>query len=193
MIAYLLDPVEAEEWAFRHTLLKLHDAVTRIKLLGGFNLPADDLRAGREELKAELAAMPIFKAQSKEHQKGLISGEKMFTLGMRAVAVRIMGWHDAYFNGIYAYLSAHTNSAPMSYMRIVDHQIDYFFPSEMQTDILAVSMEVAIACLRRLMLRMIDQQPDQISLYQQELLAETREEDATCPFFKNTEASSRAS
>lgn len=99
-----------------------------------------------------------------------------------------MGWDEAQFNGIYAYLSAHTHSAPMSFMRMSDHQVDYFFPSVTHADILAVSMEVAIACLRRSMLRMIDQQPEQVSLYQQELLAEAREQDAICPLFKKTAA-----
>jgi len=77
----------------------------------------------------------------------------------------------------------------MSFMRMPDHQIDYFSPSEAQTDIVAISMEVAIACLRRSMLRMIDQHPNQISLYQRELLAEAREQDATCPLFNKAVAS----
>jgi hypothetical protein len=189
MIAYLLDPVGPEEWAFRHAVLKLHDTATRIKLLGGFNLPTDDLRAGRAELKAELAAMSIFQALPEERQKRLASGEEMFAIGMRAVASRIMGWDEAQFSGVYAYLSAHTHSAPMSFMRMADHQIDYFVPRETPTNILAVSMEVAMACLRRSMLRMIDQQPEQISLYQRELMAEARQQDATCPLFKKAGAS----
>lgn len=184
MNAYLLDPVGPEEWAFRYTLLRLHDTATRIKLLGGFNLPAEELRVGREQLKSELAAMSIFQALPEDRRKRLASGEEMFAMGMRAVAVRIMGWNEAQFNGVYAYLSAHTHSAPMSFMRMADHQIDYFSPSEAQTGIVAVSMEVAIACLRRTMLRMIDEVPDQILLYQQELLADARKKDAACPLFK---------
>ena len=192
MVAYLLDAVEPEEWAFRHNILKLHDTTTRIKLLGAFNQKADDLRAGRKELKAELATIPMFKAQAEERQRRLASGEEMFVIGMRAVAVRIMGWNEAQFNGVYAYLSAHTHSAPVSFMRMQDHQVDYFFPSATQFDMLGVSMEVAIACLRRAMLRIIDQQPEQMSLYQQELLTAAREQDTSCPLFEVPETTTRA-
>jgi hypothetical protein len=188
MIAYLLDPVAPDEWMFRHTLLKLHDTVARIKLLRGFDLPADDLRAGRDELKAELEANPIFLHLTEERKKRLAGGEEIFAIGMRSVATKIMGWDETRFNGVYAYFSAHAHSAPMSFMRMPDHEIDYFFPSEMQTDVLALSMEVAMACLRRSMLRMIDQHPEQISVYHPELLAEAREQDAACPLFKVAQA-----
>jgi len=183
MIAYLLDPVEPEEWELRHTLLQLHDTVARIKLLGGFEQPADDLRAGRETLRAALHANPLFDHLPEDRQKRLLGGEEMFAIGMRAVATRIMGWNDRQFNAVYAYLSSHAHSAPMSFMRMKDHKIDYFFPSETQAQILALSMEVTIACLRRSMLRMIDRVPAQVDLYQPELLADARALDAACPLF----------
>jgi hypothetical protein len=184
MIAYLHDKVGPEEWTFRYTLLKLHDTVTRIKLLRGFELPTDDLRTARTELKAELVAMPIFQALPEERQRRLAGGEEMFAIGMRTVATRIMGWDEDKFNGVYAYFSAHTHSAPMSFMRMRDHQIDYFFPSEAQTEVVALSMDVAIACLRRSMLLMIDEQPEQIPLYHQGLLTEARNADANSHLFR---------
>jgi hypothetical protein len=183
MIAYLLDPVGPDEWAFRYTLLRLHDTVNRIKLLRGFGPPADDLRKGRDELQAELRASPVFQHLPEDRQKRLAGGEEMFAIGMRSVATKIMGWDENQFNGVYAYFSAHAHSAPMSFMRMADHGIDYFYPSEAQTGILALPMEVAIACLRRSMLRTIDRHPEQISEYHPELLAEARAEDAACPLF----------
>ena len=188
MIAYLLDPVKAEEWDFRYTLLRLHDTVARIKLLGGFELPADDLRTGRSELKVALEASPIFRQLPEDRQRRLAGGEEMFAVGMRSVATKIMGWNERQFNSVYAYFSAHAHSAPMSFMRMADHGIDYYFPSETQAEILALSLEVAIACLRRSMLRMIDQHPEQISTYHPELLAEARDQDAACPLFTSAQA-----
>ena len=49
MVAYLLDPVELDEWELRYILLKLHDTVTRIKLLRGFDLPDDDRLTGQKQ------------------------------------------------------------------------------------------------------------------------------------------------
>ena len=77
----------------------------------------------------------------------------------------------------------------MSFMRMKQHEIDYFYPSKTQTDILSLSMEVAMACLRRSLLRMIDLQPEDIDAeYHPEVLARTREEDAECPFFAKVAA-----
>lgn len=187
MIAYLLDPVDEEEWAFRNIVLMLHDTVARIKLLKGFAHPTDDLKEGRDKLKAELEAHSHFQKLPEDRQKRLASGEDMFVIGMRSVATKIMGWDDTQFNGVYAYFSAHTHSAPMSFVRMEDHSIDYFFPSQTQIDSLALSMEVATGCLRRSMLRIIDREPDQLSEYQPELLAKARADDAEFFLFKKAQ------
>ena len=186
MIAYLLDPVGPEEQAFRNVLLRLHDTVSRIKLLRAFEQTGDDLRAGRDALRSEIEAHPSFRRLPEDRRKRLDGGEEMFAIGMRAVAIRIMGWNETKFSGIYAYFPAHTHSAPMSFIRMADHQIDYFYPSKAQIDILALSMEVAMACLRRSMLRMIDQHPVRIEAYHPELLAEARDQDESSVFFSST-------
>ncbi|MBL0914987.1 MAG: hypothetical protein IBJ13_05570 [Sphingopyxis sp.] len=123
MIAYLHDPVDPVEWEFRYILLRLHDTVARIKLMRGFELPADDLKIGREKLRAELEAHPMFLKLAEDRQKRLASGEDMFAIGMRSVATKIMGWNDRQFNGVYAYFSAHAHSAPMSFMRMEHHKM----------------------------------------------------------------------
>jgi len=184
MLAYLLDAASPDEWSLRYDVLKLHDTTTRIKLLRGFNRPADDLRAGRDELKAMIGANPEFLRLSEDRRKRLLGGEEMFVIGMRSVAIKIMGWEESQLTAVYAYFSAHTHSAPMSFMRTADHKIDYFFPSEKQIAVLTLSMEVAIACLRRSTLRMIAKHPEQISEYHPGILTETRELDASVPFFK---------
>ncbi|WBH15768.1 hypothetical protein [Sphingomonas radiodurans] len=183
MIAYLLDPVSDDEWAFRHTVLKLHDTVSRIKLLRSFNAPSDDLRTGREELKSIIITSPIFSSLPKDRQNRLTNGEDMFVIGMRTVATKIMGWNETKFMGIYAYFSAHTHSAPMSFVRMANHEIDYYHPSYAQISTLALSLEVSLACLRRSMLRMIDEHPEQIPLYHPDLLTDARQQDAESPFF----------
>lgn len=118
MIAYLLDPVEPDEWEFRYILLRLHDTVARIKLVRGFELQADDLKAGRDQIKGELEAHPTFLKLAEDRRKRMAGGEEMFAIGMRSVATRIMGWNERQFNGVYAYFSAHTHSAPMSFMLV---------------------------------------------------------------------------
>ena len=183
MIAYLLDPVSEDEWAFRRTLLRLHDTVARLKLLRGFEQPAEDLRAGRDQLKAQIVADPIFLTIPEDRRKRLASGEDMFAVGMRSVAIRMMGWNETRLNGVYAYFSAHAHSAPMSFMRMAEHEIDYRYPSDTQIEILGLAMEVAAACLRRSMLRMIECHPEKIGKFHPELLADARAEDAACPFF----------
>lgn len=185
MIAYLLDPVSDDEWTFRHTLLRLHDTVGRLKLMRGFGMPADDLRAGKYELKAQIEADPTYHKLSDERKKRVASGEEMFAVGMRNVATRMMGWDDTQFNGVYAYFSAHTHSAPVSFSRMADHGIDYLHPSDTQFEILALSMEVAIACLRRSMLRMLEGHPEMIAEFHPRLMDEAYEDDADCPFFSN--------
>ncbi len=187
MIAYLLAPVSSDEWALRHSLLRLHDAVGRIKLLRSYDLPSDDLRKGRDDLKIDILNNPNLQKIPEQRRERLLSGEEMFTTGMRSVAIKIMGWEEKQFSGVYAYFSSHTHSAPMSFMRMEQHKIDYFYPSKTQTDILSLSMEVAIACVRRSMLRMIDRYPEDIDEeYHPDILARAREEDAECPFFTNT-------
>lgn len=183
MIAYLLDPVPEEEWTFRHTLLKLHDTVGRLKLMRGFGMPADDLRKGRDELKVQIEADPSFQKLPEERKKRLASGEEMFAVGMRTVATRMMGWDETQFNGAYAYFSAHTHSAPVSFTRMADHGIDYFHPSDTQFEIPALSMEIAMACFRRSMLHMLEGHPEKIAEFHPNLLAEAYADDAGCPFF----------
>ncbi len=184
MISYLLEPVSSEEWMLRETLLRLHDTAARIKLLRSYEHPVDDLREGREQLKKEIASNPEFDKLSDDRKKRLLSGEEMFVVGMRSVATKSMGWDEDQFSGVYAYLSAHTHSAPVSFTRMADHRIDYFFPSKAQIEILLLPMEVAIACLRRSILRMIDQHPEQMMEYHPEILAEARRLDASSPLFR---------
>ncbi len=183
MIAYLLDPVDEEQQRFRYTVLKLHDTVNRLKLLRGFGAEADDLRRGRDELKLEIVSSSAFSELAEDRKKRVLSGEEIYVIGMRAVSKKIMGWNEENFSSVYAYLSAHAHSSPMSYMRMREHEIDYYFPSEAQYDILSLSMEVAEACLRRSMLRMIDCHPERIDDYNIHLLKDAREDDGRCPFF----------
>lgn len=184
MLAYLEERISSDEWALRYAILKLHDTCTRIKLLRSVAGGTIDLREGREGLKAELLDMELFAALRADRQTRVLSGEEMYVTGMRSVATGAAGWREEEFMAVYAYLSAHAHSAPVSFMRMKDHGIDYFFPSETQREILVLPMEAAIACLRRAMLSRIDREPHQLDAYHPELLAEAREKDAASPFFQ---------
>lgn len=153
MYAYLVEPVPEEIWTFRYAVLRLHDTVARIKLLRAWPSFADttDLKAGRDALIREIRSHPSFAGFDGEQQKRLVSGETIFVGGMRKAAA-LVGWDADVFTALYGYFSSHLHAAPMSFFRMDDHRIDYFFPNEAQKQIASVGIATAAAALRRLSL-----------------------------------------
>lgn len=190
MHAYLREDVDEDVWAFRYLTLRLHDTETRIKFIRGLG-DTGDLRALRCELQDELKKHPSFSMLPSEQQKRLLSGEEAFVGGMRRAAGTGMGWDSDRFTSLYGYLSAHTHTTPMSYTRVRDHQIDYLSPSAVQLEHATLALEVAVACLRRIVLRVVDRRPEQLHLYHPELLASWREEDARNDIFGAGEAAAQ--
>lgn len=186
MIAYLLDPVAEEEEDFRHLLLELHDTVNRLHLVSALDGEADDLREGRKQLVAQLQAHSGFGKVPERRRERLMTGEEMFVVGMRAVAVKMMGWDERRFGGTYSYLSAHAHSSPVSFMRMEEHGIDYLKPSIKQIELPAFALLVAAECLRRSMLRMVDRHPEVIPRLPADELARARNEDAESPLFRKS-------
>ncbi len=186
MIAYLLDPVDEEEENFRHILPELHDTVNRLHLVSALEGEADDLREGRKQLVAQLQAHPRFGTVPECRRERLMTGNEMFVVGMRTVAVKMMGWDERRFSGIYSYLSAHAHSSPVSFMRMEEHEIDYFQPSRKQFELPGSAILVAAECLRRSLLRIVERHPEAIPLLPADELARAREEDADSPLLKKS-------
>jgi len=153
MYVYLIEPVTEEDWSFRYAVLRLHDTVARIKLLRAWPASADttELKAGRDDLILEIRSHPGFARLDEEHQKRLVSGETIFIGGMRKAAA-LAGWDPDVFTALYGYFSAHLHAAPMSFFRMDDHGVDYFFPNAAQKQIASVGIAAAAAALRRLSL-----------------------------------------
>ncbi|MDQ1158850.1 hypothetical protein QE385_003177 [Sphingomonas sp. SORGH_AS 950] len=160
--------------------------MNRLHLVSALEGEADDLREGRKQLVAQLQAHPRFGNVPKHRRERLMTGEEMFVVGMRAVAVKMMGWDERKFGGTYSYLSAHAHSSPVSFMRMEEHEIDYFTPSRKQMELPAFAFLVATECLRRSMLRMVGRHPEAISQFPADELARARKEDAESPLFSNS-------
>jgi hypothetical protein len=146
---YLQETVSAEEWECRYLVLRLHDTVSRIKLMRtheGHNY--DDLKAGRDSLKQELRANAHFKTLLMEQQERLLGGEQYFVGGMRRAA-ETAGWNADVFTGYYNYFSVHSHGAPMSFMRIEAQEIDFAVPRPGQLAVVLFAMNVAEFCLLR--------------------------------------------
>lgn len=153
MYVYLIEPLSDDQWAFRYAVLRLHDTSARIKLLRAWPKAGetDDLKAGRDELIAEIKAHYLFETFDEAHQRRLVSGETLFVSGMRRAAA-LAGWDADVFTALYGYFSSHLHAAPMSFFRMDDHQVDYFFPNAAQKSIASLGIAVAAASLRRLSL-----------------------------------------
>ena len=151
--AYLIEQVTEEDWAFRYAVLRLHDTVSRIKLLRAWPAFAAtaDLKAGRDDLIMEIRSHPAFAGFDGEQQKRLVSGETIFIGGMRKSAA-LAGWNPDVFTALYGYFSAHLHAAPMSFFRMDDHRVDYFYPNDAQKQIASAGIATAAAALRRLSL-----------------------------------------
>jgi hypothetical protein len=182
MLAYLDQEVSDEEWQLRHAVLRLHDTSARIKLLRGYGNETDDLRKGRESIKAEIRGYEAFRKLPDDRREKLLTGDQIFVRGMRHAAVEF-GWEESRFGSIYGYLSDHVHSTPMSFMRMKEHEIDYYFPGEAQHSTAVLAIELSAACLRRSIMRQIDKHPEQLDKYHPEIVAEVRESDKSGKLF----------
>ena len=66
--------------------------------------------------------------------------------GLRSV-VRNMKWDLGELNSIYAYLSSHSHSSPVSFLRLGEHGVDFKLPTDQQFGLSAQSLEWAGHCL----------------------------------------------
>jgi Family of unknown function (DUF5677) len=141
---YLMQPVEADEWACRVLCLRLHDTTNRIKLMRGFQEPSDhaDLREGREELSRKLEENSHFNSLSQERKKALLTGEHFYIRGVSS-AIAATGWNAKKYLAWYAYFSSHAHSAPMSFFRFREQKIRFSEPSDTQLAAMVTALSVA--------------------------------------------------
>ncbi len=177
---YLIQGVSPAEWECRRLTLRLHDTTARIKLLRAWKDKScyRDLIDGRASLVARLQQNSFFLGLSPEQQKKLLSGEQIFVGGMLAAATRAVGWRKDTFLALYNYLSTHTHSAPMSFMRMRRHKIDYADPSGAQFDMARLAISVTQFCLLRVSLHYLDTSPVARASFDPEELAEFEKQDA---------------
>jgi hypothetical protein len=185
MFFYLLEAMTEDEWALRYAVLRLHDTAARIKLMRMSQSKADydDLSQGRAELVKKIRLNPAFARLEPDQQDRLLTGEQIFVGGMRAAATRAAGWRGATFMALYNYFSAHVHAAPMSFLRMRQHGVDYYFPSEAQFGSASLAIEVAKACLRRVSLRYLDTMPSARGEFSAEYLTCLIKEDVECNVF----------
>jgi hypothetical protein len=184
MIAYLSADIDEDKCQLQLLVLKLHDTVGRIKFLRAFNTDAgmESLRAGRTGVEKEIKANLVFLGMEPDEQKQLLSGEVFFVGGMRRAA-KLFGWNGERFTSLYSYLSSHSHTSPMSYMRTREHKIDYLQPGDAQRGGAAFAIEIAIACIRRVVIHTIDLVPNQKGLYPNSFVDMLRSEDAESAVF----------
>lgn len=131
-----------EQWELRKNVLWLNDATTRHRMftgLGGSQAPGE----GREAiamLRGRVEASAEFQSLEDERKRKILSGSEVYLHGLRA-AVRGLGWQVEEFNGMYAYLSAHSHSSPVSFIRMDEHGVDYRNPTRAQKSIAGISLE----------------------------------------------------
>ena len=174
---YLAETVSDDEWACRELIIRLHDTTARIKLFRAF-APKEkyrELLSGRDSLKVELGVNPFYRTLPSEARIRLLSGNEIFVRGMRIAAKRA-GWEDAQFQAIYGYLSTHTHSAPMSFMRLKRHNINFSSPGEAQFSMVGLAINVAEHCLLRTSMDYLDRVPHKRSEFDPKELTEFRQE-----------------
>jgi hypothetical protein len=161
MMHYLTEEgISVREWDLRRTVLYLHDATTRYRMFkdtkkedaAGFKLQIAKLRR-------EISEHERFAALSPEDQKKLLSGQTLFVEGLRSVA-RKGGWNIKEFDFVYAYLSSHIHSAPVSFIRTETHGIDFVEPSDHQFGLSAFGLEQATNSLAAASTRILEIFPD---------------------------------
>jgi hypothetical protein len=185
MHGYLSEPVSDDQWELRNLVLRLHDTENRINYVRTAAAAAglDDLLRGREELRAALASNAAFGMLDQERQARIMRGGEMFVVGMRKVAKLAVGWDSDIFNALYSYFSAHSHSSPMSFIRMKEHGVDYFLPSDAQFDMAKLAITVATGCLRRVTLRHLDSSPTKIDRFSQAVVDNLRRDDREATFF----------
>jgi len=117
MFVYVSEPaISGEDWLLRRAVLELHDSTTRYRIskdIGDIKEAQDYLM---EIVKKIIVSDPVFQSLDTERQQKVLKGQELYINGRNAV-VREAGWDVDHFNAMYAALSSHAHSAPVSFYR----------------------------------------------------------------------------
>jgi hypothetical protein len=110
------DGVSDEEWELRQAVFNLHDSTLKVRFYKG--LGSDEQYKGwkttMEEVRQLLQEHSAFKVIDADRQKRLLSGQEIYLKGMRST-LKLVDLDEAYFDGMYAYLSSQVHIAPSSF------------------------------------------------------------------------------
>jgi hypothetical protein len=153
--------IDEAEWSLRKNVLDLHDCLTRYRIFKVWKSDEETKRFGSmaSEIREKIRNHEIYKRLDTKKQKQLLSGQQLYINGLRAV-VRQAGWDVDQFDGVYAYLSGHSHSAPISFYRIGQHGIDFSRPSGHQFGLAGFAIEHADQCIGAACKRLIDVFPN---------------------------------
>jgi hypothetical protein len=117
--------VPEPEWSLRRKVLELNDLTARYRMTKDIGLLSDgdedrkdalEFKKNIEAIRGSIASDPIFQGLDVERQKKVLGGQELYINGFRTV-VREGGLNVDEFNVMYATLSAHAHSAPVSFVR----------------------------------------------------------------------------
>lgn len=161
MLAYVTERVTAEEFDVRRRVIELHASITRYKMFknwGEKNL-AEQWDRDVNEQRRLLEAKPFFNGLDGGRRQRILAGMDCYIHGLRG-AVRQLGWDKKQFDAAYAYLSAHTHSAPVSFIKTTEHGISSNYPSPAQFAVALISLDYAIWALSTAGARILQLFPD---------------------------------
>ncbi len=162
MIAYMTEPSMTDsDWKFKRLVICLHDATTRYKMFKGWkNLTeSDGHRNNMDQLKAEIQSTVEFNGLPKDIQDKVLSGQVIYLRGLRS-AIRLMDWDVDDFSSVYAYLSSHAHSSPVSFIRLGKHGVDFLKPTGAQYATAGFAIEQGCNVLKFATDRMLALFPD---------------------------------
>jgi hypothetical protein len=149
MFSYLSESgMSEEEWELRKLVLWNHDATTRYRMFKGLK---DDDQAKQfkkqiNDLRSSIGQNLNFSQLDADRREKINAGTELYVRGLRSV-IRNMKWDLDQFDFIYAYLSSHTHSSPVSFLRLGEHRVDFRMPTDQQFALSALSLEWAGNCL----------------------------------------------
>lgn len=125
-LSYLIeDGLAEEEWQLRKWTLDIHDCNSRLRLFRSLKSRCEvgAFKEQLDELRDRIKTNPLFAKLPKEAQTDILAGKRLYVRGMRAT-LAVAGWEQDQWDGIYAYLSGSSHSAPISFYRTVERGMD---------------------------------------------------------------------
>jgi len=161
MFFYVSENVNDAEWQLRKSVLDLHDCLTRYRMFKAWNNDevAKSFSTAASKIRERINKHNLMRGFDSAKRKQLLGGQQLYINGLRSV-VRQAGWDLNRFNGVYAYLSVHSHSAPVSFYRTETHQINFSKPSNHQFALAGFALEHADQSIGAACKRLVDVFPN---------------------------------